>query len=80
MLEKKTYLGLKRDIKSLCRKNVVTMCDDMELNDEERNLLMYFYDGKSKVQTCMDLCIGSTTYSVHMRLLFEKIYNYKKTL
>lgn len=80
MLDKKTYLNLKKEIRCLCRKNVITLCDDMELNEEERNLLMYFYDGKTKIQTCMELGFGTTYYSEHLRLLFEKINDYKNTL
>lgn len=80
MLNGKTYLDLKREIKCLCRKNVIALCDNMELNDYERDLLMHFYDGKSKVSTCMDLCIGSNTYYNHMKKLFSKINDYKNTL
>lgn len=80
MLEKKKYLFLKKEIRCMCRKNVTKLCDDMELNDEERDLLLYFYDGKSKVQTCIDLCVSATYYNNHMKTLFSKINDYKNTL
>lgn len=80
MLDTKSYLNLKKEIKYMCRKNVIALCENMQLNDYEKDLLMHFYDGKSKVCTCMDLCIGSDTYSKHMKILFNKINDYKKTL
>lgn len=80
MMDKKTYHDLKRNIKSMCRKNVLKLCDDMELNDEERNFLMYFYDGKTRVEVCMSLSISITYYRTRMKNIFEKIYDYKNTL
>lgn len=80
MLDKTTYLNLKKEVKCLCRKNVITLCDEMELSEEERKLLMYFYDGKTRVQTCMEMCVSPTYYNNHMKILFSKINNYKNTL
>ena len=79
MINKKEYFDLKKEIKCLCRNNVLTLCDEMNLNEEERNLLLYFYDGKSRIQTCIELTMGTTYYSKHMRILFNKIYDYKNT-
>ena len=80
MIDKNTYLNLKKEIKCLCRKNVLALCDEMDLSDEERDLLLYFYDGKSRSRTCIDLCMSSTYYSEHMKILFSKINDYKNTL
>lgn len=80
MIDKKTYLDLKKEIKCLCRANVIKLCDDMELNTEEKTLLMYFYDGKTRTRTCYDMCISTTYYRDHMRTLFSKINDYKNTL
>lgn len=80
MLDKTTYLNLKKEVKCLCRKKVITLCDEMELSEEERKLLMYFYDGKTRVQTCMEMCVSPTYYNNHMKILFSKINNYKNTL
>jgi hypothetical protein len=79
MLDRREYLNLKKEIKCLCRKNVVTLCDEMELNEEERNLLLYFYDGKSRIETSIDLHISIEYYTEHMKILFNKIYDYKNT-
>lgn len=80
MLDKREYLNLKKEIKCLCCKNILKLCEDMELNEEEKEMLMYFYDGKSRARTCIDLCISSTYYSEHMKILFNKINDYKNTL
>lgn len=80
MIDKKTYLNLKREIRLMCRANVIKLCDDMQLNKYERNLLMHFYDGNTKTKTCIDLNISSTCYSEHLKILFTKINDYKNTL
>ena len=80
MLEKKEYLPMKRDIKCLCRKNLIKLCDDMELNETERTMLIDFYDGQMIQYTCMNLCITAPTYNKYMRTLFCKIKDYKNTL
>jgi len=80
MIDKKTYLNLKKEVRNLCRQNVIKLCDDMQLNDEEMRLLLSFYDGDSVVSTCMKLSIGTRYYQTHMNTLFNKIYDYKNTL
>ncbi len=80
MIERNDYFNLKREIKNMSYNNVLKLCENMMLNTEEKKLLVYFYDGKTKVQTCMDFHIGSTTYTTRMKQLFTKIYNYKNTL
>lgn len=80
MIDKNTYLNLKREIKHLCRKNVIALCDDMGLNEKERELLLCFYDDKTIVQTCMELGISSMYYNRHLKLIFSKINDYKNTL
>lgn len=79
MIEKKLYLQLKRDIRCLCRPNLIKLCDDMGLNDTERKLLLDFYENKSVTQTSMELHISETTYNKYMKSLFCKINDYKNT-
>ena len=79
MLNKKEYLNLKKEIKCLCRKNVIKLCDEMNLNKEERILLLSFYDGKSRIETSLDLHVSIEYYTEHMKVLFNKIYDYKNT-
>lgn len=79
MIDKSTYHVLKRQIRCFCRSNVEELCKNMELTEYEINLLMNYYDKISRVQTCMDMGISTTTYSNDMKILFSKIYNYKNT-
>lgn len=79
MIDKSAYLQLKREIKCLCRANINKLCDDMDLNTEERDLLISFYEGKTRTRVCYDMSISTTYYRDHMRLLFSKIYDYKNT-
>ena len=80
MIDKNTYLSLKREIKCLCRKNVVKICDEVELNDKERELLLSFYDDDSRTSTCMKLSISELYYKQHLKMIMNKIYDYKNTL
>lgn len=79
MLDKKTYLAMKREIKCVCRKNLKELCEIMEFNDFEKNLLFKFYDGDTVQKICMDLCISAMTYNRYMHKILSKIYNYKNT-
>lgn len=80
MLDKNEYLQMKRDIKCLCRKNLIKLCDDMELNELERTMLIDFYDSQMIQYTCIKLCITAPTYNKYMKTLFCKIKDYKNTL
>lgn len=80
MIDKNTYLNLKREIRYMSRNNVLKLCDEMMLNKEERVLLLNFYDNETVIHTCMELSFGSTTYNKKIKSLFTKIYNYKNTL
>ena len=80
MIDRKTYLNLKREIKDTPRVFVVKLCEDMMLNTEEKTLLMNMYDNKSVIQTCMELSFSEFTYNYKMKKLFTKINNYKNTL
>jgi len=79
MIDKRTYLNLKKEIKNLCRQNVIKLCDDMQLNTDEKELLMSFYDDDSRTSTCMKLSIGEMYYKTHLKQIFNKIYDYKNT-
>lgn len=79
MIDKNTYLRLKTEIKSLCRKNVVALADKVELNKEERELLLAFYDDDSKTSTCMKLHISDFYYKTHLKRIINKIHDYKNT-
>lgn len=79
MIDRETYLDLKKHIKCMCYNNVEKMCSDMNLNKEERTLLLNFYNGVTRTKTCFELSISTTYYLTHMRILFSKINDYLKT-
>ena len=80
MIDKETYLNLKKEIKCLSYNNVLNLCKDMNLDTEEKQLLLDFYNKKTMVQVCMEHGMSYNTYTNHMKVLFSKIYNYKNTL
>lgn len=80
MIDKETYLNLKREIKYLSYNNIIKLCEDMNLNTEEKMLLLNFYENKTRISTCMEMGMSEDTYTNHMKVLFTKINNYKNTL
>lgn len=80
MIDKQTYLNLKREIKLVPYTYIVDLYKDMNLDEYERGLLLDFYSGKTVVQVCMERNISAGSYTTHMKKLFTKIYNYKNTL
>lgn len=79
MLEKSIYHAMKKEIKSLCRSHVLQLCSDLQLNDYEKQLLLDFYDGKSRIETSMNLNINVTKYTLDLEQVFTKLYDYKNT-
>lgn len=80
MINKKLYLQLKRDIRCLCRPNLLKLCDEVELNDFERSLLIELYENKTAVDVCMRYNLNKNSYTAYMKKILTKIYNYKNTL
>ncbi len=80
MIDRQTYFNLKREIKLFSYNNIVRLCDEMNLEQNERDLLLDFYKDKTQTQVCMERGMCPTTYSKRMKMLFTKIYNYKNTL
>jgi len=79
MIDKRTYLDLKKEIKHMCRQNVLNICDDVQLNEDERKLLLSYYDDSSRLYTCLKLCISENYYKKHLKIILNKIYDYKNT-
>lgn len=79
MLDKKTYLSMKRDIKCMCRNHVKNLCENMELDEFEKKILMNFYNGEKVQKTCMGLGISQPTYTTCMKIILSKINDYKNT-
>ena len=79
MIDKKLYIQLKKEVRCLCRKNLLKMCEDMELNNFEKDLLLDFYDNKTVVEICMKHNINKNSYIRYIKNIFNKIYDYKNT-
>lgn len=79
MLDKKMYLDMKKYLKCLCKTNVLKLCKDMGLTDYEKDLLLSVYDNELRIQTCMRLSISERKYTKDLRIVMNKLYNYKNT-
>jgi len=80
MIDKNTYLQLKKEIRCYPCNHVLDLCDSMKLNEYEKQLLMNFYNKEKVVHTCMDMGMTSMTYTKHLKEILTKFYNYKNTL
>lgn len=80
MIDRNSYINLKHEIRYMAKPDVLKLCDDMMLDNEERTLLINFYDNRMVISTCMELSFGTTTYNKKIKALFTKIHNYKNTL
>lgn len=78
-MNKENYHKIKRQIKCLCKSNFLNLCNEVGLNDYEKDLLLSYYNGKTQVQTCIDMNISLNTYTNHLRIIINKIYDYKNT-
>ena len=79
MINKKLYLQLKRDIKCLCRPNLLKLVDEVGLNDFERSLLIELYEDKTSIDVCIRYNLNKNTYTDCMKKILSKIYDYKNT-
>lgn len=80
MISKDVYLDTKRWVKCLCRTNLKQLCDDMELTEYEKELIMGYYDNKTIINQCMNLNISKGKYTSDLKMICTKINNYKSTL
>lgn len=80
MLDKKTYHQTKKNLRCLCRDNLIKLCEEVKLNDYEKDLLLYFYEKKTVVDICMKLHICSDTYTKDMKMIIAKIIDYNKNI
>lgn len=76
MINKDNYRKTKIYIKNLSRPQVKELCDNLEFNDLERNILMGVYDGDLVVKICMNNFICEATYAKYVKIVFSKVYNY----
>lgn len=79
MIDKNTYTKLKNEIRCYPCNYVLELCDSMKLNNDERQLLMDFYNKKKVVHTCMEIGMSTMTYTRHLKEILTKYYNYKNT-
>ena len=78
MLSKEQYHELKRELKSRCKPSIVSLCEELELNDYESTILMCFYNGMSRVEVTFKLHICESKYTHDLKLVLNKVSDYLK--
>ena len=78
MLSKEQYHELKRDIKARCKPSIVSLCEELELNDYESTILMCFYNGMSRVEVTFKLHICESKYTHDLKFVLNKVADYLK--
>lgn len=79
MISKEDYIRLKRDIRCMCYSSIEELCNNAKLNEEEKELLLHFYNKDTRTEVCLKMCISVKYYTSHMKMLFSKIKDYLKT-
>ena len=78
MLSKGQYHDLKKDLKSRCRPNIISLCKELELDDYESSLLIGFYSGMSRVDARFKLNICESKYTKDLKIILNKVADYLK--
>ena len=78
MLSKEQYHELKRELKSRCKPSIVSLCEELDLDDYESSLLMAFYNGMSRVEARFKLNICESKYTHDLKIVLNKIAEYLK--
>ena len=55
MIKRKDYFDIKHSIKSMCRDNVIDLCNNVGLNEYETKLMLHINKDSTRVYTAMDV-------------------------
>ena len=73
MIRKEDYLKCKHIIKCMSINELERLSEKVGLTDYEEELVISLQQNKSKVGTCMDLCISGTKYQCDMKRALSKL-------
>ena len=78
MKKRKDYFDIKHSIKSMCRDNVIDLCNNVGLNEYETKLIMHINRDSTRVYTAMDMGICQSKVSKDLRKIMTKIDDHLK--
>lgn len=78
MIKRKDYFEIKHNIKSMCRDNVLELCEAVGLNEYETKLIMHVNRDSTRVSTAMDMGTCTSKISKDLRKIMTKIDDYLK--
>lgn len=78
MIKRKDYFDIKHNIKSMCRDNVVDLCNNVGLNEYETKLLLHINRDSTRVYTSMDMGVCQSKVSKDLRKVMTKVDDYLK--
>lgn len=78
MIKRKDYFEIKRNIKSMCRDNVIDLCNNVGLNEYETKLIMHINRDSTRVYTAMNMGICQSKVSKDLRKIMTKIDDHLK--
>ena len=76
MITKENYHKLKKYLKVQPKVQIENLILTMELNEEEKHLLLDWYDGDTRVKMSMNRYICDDTCTDYLKKIFSKIWNY----
>lgn len=77
-MRKENYLKIKHYIKSLCMDNVIELCNNTGLTEEEIKLVKHANRGDSRVFISLKMGMCESAVSKNTHKTFEKIRDYLK--
>lgn len=78
MIKRKDYFEIKHNIKSMCRDNVLELCEAVGLNEYETKLMVHMNKDSTRVHTSIDMGTCTSKISKDNKKVITKIYDYLK--
>lgn len=77
-MKRKDYFETKRYIKSLCKGNILELCDDVGLNNYETKLIIHINKDSTRIQTALDVGVCESKISKDNKKIMTKIFDHLK--
>lgn len=78
MIKRKDYFEIKHNIKTMCRDNVLDLCNKVGLNEYETKLVLHINQDSTRVHTSLDMSVCQSKVSKDLRKIMTKINDYLK--
>lgn len=78
MIKRTEYFNIKHSIRSMCRDNVLDLCENVGLSEYETKLILHMNKDSTRVCIAMDLGVCESKVSKDNKKVITKINDYLK--